>query len=155
MVYNQRRRPTIQSRVVTTMPSIGAATVVSSNQNTSFSTPAPVAAPYPTQQPVYNGAQFSSQDAPPPYDAATGKIPAEMQVCTYYVRCISTRMKLRTDYVLYIYEVNIIIVLFRESVHFLCIGVARTCLYYILSTLVVLPSCIYSLWHGLIPTSYF
>ena len=82
VVYNQRRRPTIQTRVVSTMPSTGATTVVSSNQNTSFSTSAPVAAPYPTQQPVYKGAQFSSQDAPPPYDDATGKIPSEMQVCT-------------------------------------------------------------------------
>ena len=81
MVYNQRRRPTIQSRVVTTMPSTGAATVVTSNQNTSFSTPAPVAAPYPT---AYKGAQFSGQDAPPSYDASAAKYQPEMQVCEMY-----------------------------------------------------------------------
>ena len=72
VIHKQNRRSTVQMRVVTTTPSAGATTVVTSDQNTSFTTPAPVAAPYPKQQPVYKDAKFSNQDAPPSYDAATG-----------------------------------------------------------------------------------
>ena len=71
LIHKQNRRRTVQTRVITTTPSAGEKTVVTSNQNTSFTTPAPVAAPYPTQQPVYKDAKFSNQDTPPSYDVAT------------------------------------------------------------------------------------
>ena len=79
IIKKQNRRRTVQTRVVTTTPSAGATTVLTSNQNTSLTTPAPVATPYPTQQPLYKDTQFSNQDAPPSYDAATAF--PQVEVC--------------------------------------------------------------------------
>ena len=71
IIRRQNHRRTVRTHVVTTTPSAGATSVVTAHQDTSFTTPAPVAAPYRTQQPVYKDTKFSNQDAPPSYDAAT------------------------------------------------------------------------------------
>ena len=40
-----------------------------------------------------------------------------------------------------------------QSLHLKFLGVAEDCC--MLSLLLAVPSCIYSFWHGVIPTSYF
>ena len=40
-----------------------------------------------------------------------------------------------------------------QSLHLLFLGVVEDCC--MLSLLLAVPSCIYSFWHGVIPTSYF
>ena len=63
----KRHRSTVRTHVVATTPS-GETTVVTANQATATS--APVVQP-PLQQQEYKHAQFSSQEAPPSYSAAT------------------------------------------------------------------------------------
>ena len=60
-------RSTVRTHAVATTPS-GGTTVVTANQ--ASTTSAPIAQP-PLQQQAYKDAQFSSQEAPPSYTAAT------------------------------------------------------------------------------------
>ena len=88
IIRRQNRRRTVRTHVVTTTPSAGETTVVTSNQNSSLTTPAPVAAPYPTQQPVYKDAKFSNQDAPPSYDVATAFPQVGNTTCKLVCTCL-------------------------------------------------------------------
>ena len=82
LIHKQKSRRTVN--IVTTAPSTGATTVVTSNQNTSFTTPAPAATPYPTQQSVSKDAKFGNQVAPPSYDSATGYPQVDIQCAIIY-----------------------------------------------------------------------
>ena len=88
-VSRRHRRPVVQTRVVASTPAAGVSTVVTSSQDTSFTT----AAPYPMQQTQYKDAQFSSQVAPPSYDVAVAyppRIPAPVAqvIPYYYIVCV-------------------------------------------------------------------
>ena len=83
-IHKQNGRRTVQTRIITTTPSTGTTAVVTSNLDTSFTTPAPVAAPHPTQQPVYKDANFSNQAAPPSYDAATAFPQVDIQCSSLF-----------------------------------------------------------------------
>ena len=96
LIYgSNRRRPTLQTRVVTTAPpTSGATTVVATTQQETV-TAAPMAypthpppAPYPPQpQNMYKDAQFSSGVPPPAYETAAGYPPQVVDiVATVYVR---------------------------------------------------------------------
>ena len=88
--YNIKRRPTLQTRVVTTAPpTSGATTVVSTTQQETV-TAAPMAypthpppAPYP--QNMYKDAQFSSGMPPPAYETAAAGYPPQVDnpLCRY------------------------------------------------------------------------